>query len=66
MSAAELRPVPLVALTLRPGQGRLEASTDDAIIERTAGMRSLVISDGGGWAVQDHPEHCGYELTRRP
>ena len=43
-----------------------DAGQDYAIIERAGGMRSLVVSEGGGYAVQENPKHRGYQLAPRP
>lgn len=43
-----------------------DAGQDYAIIERAGGMRSLVVTDGEGYAVRENPEHRGYQLTPRP
>jgi glucose-6-phosphate isomerase, archaeal len=37
-----------------------DAGQDYAIIERAGGMRSLVVTDGDGWAVRPNPDHRGY------
>jgi glucose-6-phosphate isomerase, archaeal len=38
-----------------------DAGQDYSIIERAGGMKSLVVVDGDGWAVQPNPEHRGYQ-----
>jgi len=43
-----------------------DAGQDYAIIERAGGMKSLVVKDGDGYAVQPNPDHTGYELAPRP
>jgi glucose-6-phosphate isomerase len=43
-----------------------DAGQDYAIIERAGGMRSLVIKDGDGYAVQANPDHRGYVPAGRP
>ena len=39
-----------------------DAGQDYGIIERAGGMRSLVVVDGGGYAVEPNPDHRGYRL----
>jgi glucose-6-phosphate isomerase len=43
-----------------------DAGQDYASIERAGGMRSLVVSEEDGYAVQENPEHRGYQLDPRP
>ena len=38
-----------------------DAGQDYSIIERAGGMKSLVVADGDGWAVQPNPDHTGYQ-----
>ena len=38
-----------------------DAGQDYSIIERAGGMKSLVVVDGDGWAVQPNPDHRGYQ-----
>lgn len=38
-----------------------DAGQDYSIIERAGGMKSLVVVDGDGWAVQPNPDHTGYQ-----
>jgi glucose-6-phosphate isomerase len=37
-----------------------DAGQDYSIIERAGGMKSLVVTDGDGWAVRPNPDHRGY------
>jgi glucose-6-phosphate isomerase len=43
-----------------------DAGQDYGIIERAGGMKSLVVVDGDGYAVQPNPDHRGYALAPRP
>ena len=43
-----------------------DAGQDYEIIERAGGMRSLVVADGDGYAVEPNPDHRGYRLVERP
>lgn len=43
-----------------------DAGQDYSIIERAGGMKSLVIKDGNGYAVQPNPDHGGYRLAEQP
>lgn len=43
-----------------------DAGQDYGIIERAGGMRSLVVQDGNGYAVEPNPDHTGYQLAPRP
>ena len=38
-----------------------DAGQDYSIIERAGGMKSLVVADGDGWAVEPNPDHSGYQ-----
>lgn len=40
-----------------------DAGQDYGIIERAGGMKSLVVADGDGYAVQPNPDHRGYTLA---
>jgi len=67
MSEPTVQPVPPVALNT--GTERLatlfcyaaDAGQDYSIIERAGGMKSLVVVDGDGWAIQPNPDHRGYQ-----
>jgi glucose-6-phosphate isomerase len=37
-----------------------DAGQDYSIIERAGGMKSLVVAQGGRWAVAPNPDHRGY------
>jgi len=41
-----------------------DAGQDYAIIERAGGMKSLVVVDGDGYAVQPNPDHRGYQPVK--
>ena len=43
-----------------------DAGQDYSIIERAGGMKSLVVVDGDGYAVQPNPDHHGYQRAERP
>ncbi|HEX8508116.1 MAG TPA: glucose-6-phosphate isomerase family protein [Propionibacteriaceae bacterium] len=43
-----------------------DAGQDYSIIERAGGMKSLVVVDGDGYAVQSNPDHRGYQVHQRP
>ena len=40
-----------------------DAGQDYGIIERAGGMKSLVVADGDGYAVEPNPGHRGYRLA---
>jgi glucose-6-phosphate isomerase len=42
-----------------------DAGQDYSIIERAGGMKSLVVVDGDGYAVQPNPDHRGYRPAAR-
>lgn len=43
-----------------------DAGQDYAIIERAGGMKSLVVANGDGYAVQPNPDHRGYQVAEQP
>ena len=43
-----------------------DAGQDYAIIERAGGMKSLVVTDGDGYAVRVNPDHRGYRAAMQP
>jgi glucose-6-phosphate isomerase len=43
-----------------------DAGQDYSIIERAGGMKSLVVVDGEGWAIEPNPDHRGYQPASQP